>query len=100
MKKLQLAIREAAYKDLEDIWAYTLETWSLKQADKYYHEIFAAFELLCTNPKIGKSAEHIRKGYRILKINTHLIFYITNDAELDVIRILHSKMDIPNRLKD
>jgi hypothetical protein len=35
MKILQLEIREKTYKDLEQIWTYPLEEWSLKQADKY-----------------------------------------------------------------
>lgn len=100
MKKLRLEIREAAYLDLENIWNYTLETWSLRQADKYYNDIIEAIEFLCTAPKSGKSAEHLRKGYSTFKVNSHLIFYITTDIELDVIRILHSQMDIPNRLKD
>jgi toxin ParE1/3/4 len=100
VKKLRLEIREAAYQDLEDIWTYTLETWSLRQADKYYNDIIEAIEILCANPKSGKSAEHLRKGYRFFKVNSHLIFYTTNDLKLDVIRILHSQMDIPNRLKD
>ncbi len=100
MKKLRLEIREAACQDLENIWNYTLETWSLKQADKYYNDIIEAIEFLCTEPTSGKSAEHLRKGYRFFKVNAHLIFYITTDVELDVIRILHAQMDIPNRIKD
>jgi toxin ParE1/3/4 len=100
MKKLRLFIREEASLDLEKIWTHTLNTWSLKQADKYYKDIILAIESLCGEPKSGKSAEHIKKGYRISKVNSHLIFYICTDAELDVIRILHSQMDIPNRLAD
>ena len=98
MKKLRLFIREEAYFDLENIWAYTLETWSLRQADKYYNDLIEAIEFLCESPKTGKSVEHLRKGYRSFKVNSHLIFYITTEFELDVIRILHSQMDIPNRL--
>ncbi len=100
MKKLKLEIREEAYKDLESIWFYTFQEWSLKQADKYYNEINDAINNLCLNPEMGKSAEHLRKGYHVFKINFHLIFYITNEHELDVIRILHSQMDIPNRLNE
>ena len=100
MKRLRLEIREEAYLDLENIWNYTLETWSLRQADKYYNDIIEAIEFLCTEPKSGKSAEHLRKGYRFFKVNSHLIFYMTTDFELDVIRILHSQMDIPNRIMD
>ncbi len=100
MKKLRLIIREEAYIDLGNIWNYTVETWSLNQADKYYNDIIEVIDVLCTEPNAGKSAEHLRKGYKYFKVNAHLIFYITTDAELDVIRILHSQMDIPNRLKD
>ena len=100
MKKLRLEIREEAYLDLENIWNYTFETWSQRQADKYYNDIIEAIEFVSTEPKSGKSAEHLRKGYRIFKINSHLIFYITTDSELDVIRILHSQMDIPSRVRD
>jgi toxin ParE1/3/4 len=100
MKKLQLEIREEAYKDLEAIWMYTFETWSLRQADKYYNEIIEAIEQLCSDPKLGKSAEHLRKGYKVLRVNSHLVFYIVNDTELDIIRILHSQMDIPDRLNE
>jgi toxin ParE1/3/4 len=100
MKKLRLFIRTEAYQDLEKIWTYTPDTWSVQQADRYYKDIILAIESLCSEPKSGKSAEHIKKGYRISKVNSHLIFYICTDAELDVIRILNSQMDIPNRLAD
>ena len=44
MKRLRLAIREEAYLDLENIWNHTLETWSLRQADKYYNDIIETIE--------------------------------------------------------
>lgn len=100
MKKFRLFIRKEAYLDLENIWSYTLETWSLQQADKYYNDIIDAMNLLCEEPSIGKSADHLRNGYKSFKINAHVIFYITSNSELDIIRILHSQMDIPNRIAE
>ena len=100
MKKRQIFIREQASIDLESIWNYTIDTWSLHQADKYYTDLVEAFEFLSENPTAGKSAEHLRKGYRYFKVNSHLIFYLFSNTELDVIRILHAQMDIPNRLSD
>lgn len=94
-----ITIRQSAYEDLEAIWEYTRKTWSIEQADKYYTEITDAFESLRNNPKIGKSANHIRKGYNSLKINKHLIFYKVCETEIDIIRILHAQMDIPNQLR-
>ena len=100
MKKRQFFIREQASIDLESIWDYTVDNWSLRQADKYYNDLVEAFEFLCENPTAGKSAEHLRKGYRYFKVNSHLIFYVISDTELDVIRILHAQMEIPNKLSD
>lgn len=31
-----------AVDDLDNIWQYTLETWSENQADAYYHDLLAA----------------------------------------------------------
>jgi toxin ParE1/3/4 len=100
MKKRQFFIREKASNDLETIWDYTFDNWSLRQADKYYNDLIEAIEFLCENPTAGKSAEHLREGYLYFKVNSHLIFYIVSNTELDVIRILHAQMDIPNRFVD
>ena len=32
----KVILRQEAINDLNDIWSYTLEKWSEKQADKYY----------------------------------------------------------------
>lgn len=100
MNSLKLAIRQSAYEDLEAIWEYTMKTWSIYQADKYYSEIITAFELICKNPSAGKSAHNIRIGYHTFKINKHLIFYKVTESEVDIVRILHIQMDIPNRLSE
>ena len=49
---------------------------------------------------IGKSAEQTRKNYRVTKVKSHLIFYRkTENNIIEIIRILHERMDIPGRLK-
>ena len=35
-----------AEQDLEDLWRYTLREWSADQADRYYHSIISAIEVL------------------------------------------------------
>ncbi len=52
-----------AEADIEDIWLYTLQNWSLEQADKYYAELMAAVEGLAGGDRIGQSARDIRTGY-------------------------------------
>jgi len=92
-------ISDKVLKDIESIWLYTYENWSLGQADRYYELIIAEIEFIADNFLNGKSMEHIRKGYRVSKVKSHLIFYReNNDKTVEVIRILHQMMDVVNRL--
>lgn len=100
MSKLQIVISEEAVVDLNDIWLYTFQTWSKEQADRYYNLIYKEIEFLSQNPASGKKQDHIRPGYRSAKVKSHLIFYKIVDEELEVIRILHQNMDIPNHFGD
>jgi toxin ParE1/3/4 len=89
-----------ASKDIEDIWLYTFKNWSLEQADRYVNLIFDEIEYLAANPNSGKDYNPIRKNYRCSKIKSHLIFYRpgTIRNEIEVIRVLHERMDIENHL--
>ena len=101
MSKSKYLISKKAIEDLERIWKYTLENWSVEQADRYYKLIISEIEFVADNFMTGKSIEHIRKDYRVTKIKSHLIFYRKTDNEMiEVIRILHQRMDIRSRLKD
>jgi toxin ParE1/3/4 len=99
MKQLTYTISQRAIVDLENIWLYTVEKWSIEQADRYYTLLFNEIAFICSHMNAGKSMEHIRKGYRSSKVKSHLIFYrILNNATVEVIRILHERMDIENQL--
>jgi toxin ParE1/3/4 len=98
MKPLLYTISKNAVSDLEEIWLYTVEKWSVDQADRYYNLIFDEIHYICKNTNAGKPMEHVRKGYRASKVKSHLIFYRIRNNTIEVIRILHEQMDIENRL--
>ncbi len=100
MRPLPYVITKKAVSDLEEIWLYTVEKWSVNQADRYYNLIFDEIDFICKNIDAGKSMEHIRKGYRASKVKSHLIFYRIQNDTVEVIRILHERMDIENRFND
>jgi toxin ParE1/3/4 len=57
-------------------------------------------EFIADNFMTGKSAEQTRKNYRSTKVKTHLIFYRKmENAIVEIVRILHQRMDIKKRLK-
>ena len=83
-------ISNKAVSDLDEIWIYTFENWSVQQADRYYNLIISEIEYLATNPDSGKSMEHIKRGYRASKVKSHLIFYkLSANNIIEVVRILH-----------
>lgn len=99
MKKLDIIVLENALFDLEEIWLYTFNNWSLEQADKYHSLIFEEFEFLSRKPNSGKSLLDIRNSFWFSKVKSHYIFYRFSKTEIEIVRILHESMDIPNRLE-
>lgn len=74
MSNNRFRISKQATNDLNDIWIYTLRKWSKDQADRYYNLIIEEIEFVADNFMTGKSVEQTRKGYRVTKIKSHLIF--------------------------
>ena len=75
--------------------------WSIKQADNYYSMIKLACSGIGENPNIGKEYDGIKKNLLGLKSGKHIIFYeqISKDR-IEIIRILHDRMDLKNRIKE
>lgn len=98
---MRYSISEKANQDIEKIWLYTFENWSLEQADRYYNLILDEIEFISENFESGKSVDHIKKGYRASKVKSHIIFYKKSKRNIvEIIRVLHHKMDIENRIDE
>jgi toxin ParE1/3/4 len=88
-----------AVEDLNLIWEYTFETWSEEQADSYYQMLIRVCEDLAGNSRVGKSYHSLLPGLFGFIAQKHIIFYRVIDVNLiEVVRILHSSMDIENRI--
>ena len=99
MKKGSYRLSRAALQDLKSIWIYTTQKWSRAQADRYYRLIIEEIEYLSLNENAGKSMEHVKPGYKMSKVKSHLIFYRTSENKvIEILRILHQRMDIEERL--
>tara|TARA_B100000315_G_C14364816_1_gene490148 strand:+ start:452 stop:751 length:300 start_codon:yes stop_codon:yes gene_type:complete len=99
---MKYIISQEASRDIENIWLYTIEKWSLGQADRYFNLIMDEIEYLAENPKSGNDYSNVRKGYFRSRIKSHFIFYKINmkKEEVEIIRILHQRMDIDTRLNE
>lgn len=90
-----------AIDDLSKIWDYTYEVWSENQADKYYYELLSACQEIAENHNIGRNYIEINKEIYGIKSGQHIIFYrVLKNNEIEITRILHSRMDIKNRFEE
>lgn len=90
-----------AVEDLADIWNYTYDEWSEKQADIYYEYLLNTCQELANEPKLGKKYSEIQSNLLGYLASRHIIFYQTiSKIEIEIIRILHGSMDLKNRMEE
>lgn len=97
---MSFIVSNEAAEDIENIWLYTIDTWSQEQADRYYNLLIDEFEVLSENPNLGRDISKIRLGYRMKRMTSHYIFYrlLINKIDIEIVRVLHVNLDIENRL--
>ncbi len=87
-----------AIADLDAIWDYTADQWSITQADRYIGQIRREVETLGDGAVSGRSIDHVRRGYFKRSVGSHFIIYSVVNEVVDVMRILHNRMDLPDHL--
>ena len=87
-----------AKKDLLNILAYTQKEWGNQQAQKYIDALEKRCDELAQRPHTGRERPEIKSGYRSLTEGNHVIFYRVGDSGIDILRILHGRMDIEHRM--
>ena len=94
------SISKKAISDLDSIWEYTAQTWSVEQADAYYLQIYESIRLLPLIPDfLGRSFDTVKPGLRGFHSGHHIIFYKKrDDGSVLVDRILHEKMDFSRHI--
>lgn len=94
-------LTKKALEDIDKIWIYTAENWSQEQADRYYNLLLDEIEYIVTNFEMASDFGKIRKSYKYSKVKSHLIFFKKDkNNEIEVVRVLHERMDIENRLTE
>ena len=85
--------RSLALHDLEDIWHYIAED-KIEAADQWLDRIDEQLHLIAKTPGIGRARDELAQGVRSFPIGRYVIFYTATDAGIDVVRVLHSSLDI------
>lgn len=87
-----------AQRDLEAIFDYTVEQWGLSQALRYTDLIEATLAKLAEAPQQSQDSIFIRLGYRRRRVEQHTIYFRPTSYGIEIIRILHQRMDSTRHL--
>lgn len=90
-----------AVLDLSSIWNYTVDAWSEKQADKYYFMLLETCQDLADGKVSGRNYPEINAEILGFRIGQHILFYrkLSQD-KVEISRILHTQMDLKNRIQE
>lgn len=96
MKPLRLL--RSALRDLDTIWTYTARTWGVAQADTYVTALHCDMERLREYPELGPAHPSRIAAFRKLPSGHHVIFYLVLEDCVEVVRVLHERMDLKRQL--
>jgi toxin ParE1/3/4 len=87
-----------AQADLDNIWDYSAKRWGKEQAEAYTREIWQRIEKVAARPATGQECSDIRVGYYKISCGSHFLFYRIVGDGIDVVRILHERMDFERHI--
>lgn len=94
------ALAPKAEADLETIWRYTAQTWSIKQADTYVRELTGTFSLIASMPEMARERREFNPPVRIHVNQSHLVVYLLRDPGIVILRVLGGQQDWVSILND
>ncbi len=89
----KVIVARAAESDLLEIWLYIAED-SIESADTYLDRITEKFELLSTQPEMGRLRPELHPDIRCMPVSSYIIFYRTRREGIEIVRVLHGARDL------
>ena len=86
-------------EDLKSNGRFTLKSWGREQRNIYLSKLDESFHRLADQPHLGSARDDIRMGYRVYHVDRHLIYYRQKSTGIEIIRILHDRMDVETHLR-
>ena len=96
----EVTLRPKARADLKEIARHTWQTWGEVQAKKYTRAIDETMQQLAKRPQLGRRFDAVHTGIRIYPSGRHIIFYLSSNKGIDVVRVLHERRDLIKALDE
>ncbi len=91
---LNVIVSSRARAHLRNISGYTIKSWGKAQEQKYVELIKKVFQEISKNPEIGCERPEIAQGIRSLVAGKHVVVYQIGDNRIEVLGVVHGKMDL------
>jgi toxin ParE1/3/4 len=94
----RFALTPRARADIDDIWDHTARRWGADQAQSYVRQLAHHMALIANQPGLGNACPEIRAAYHRFPSGAHMLFYRITEDGVEIIRILHARMDVQRHL--
>jgi toxin ParE1/3/4 len=94
----QWRLRPRAQLDLDDIADYTFARWGAEQAERYIRGLEFAFRQLAEDGWRGRAVSDRHSSKLRHNYGSHIIIFERASGTVDIVRILHNRMDVDTRL--
>jgi toxin ParE1/3/4 len=82
-----------ARKDILAIKTWTARSFGPIQAAVYVRQMKTAMLLISENPGLARDASDLRPGLLKTLAGSHMMYFHIKDGNIDVLRVLHGKME-------
>ena len=84
-----------AERDLLEIWRYIgVEQCNVVAADRLIRRVVERCGDLADNPDKGANRPDLGEGVQMLVVGNYLVFYLHEDGQVSVLRVLHGPRNI------
>ena len=91
--KRKLRYHSLAQRDFVTAAGWSQAQWGARQTRRYLDFMETQIQRIVENPMLGPDAELPRPGLRKITAGRHTIFYIANDREVQIVRIMGQQQD-------
>lgn len=97
---MKVRLARSAVRDLARIGEHTRTNWGESQATRYRELVKARFEWLTRNRPLWRERSDLGPGIFVCREQSHLVVFREHDAGMEILRVLHARMDIQQHLPD
>lgn len=89
-----------ARTDLEAIWRYSSQNWSIERADRYIDDLERVFEIIAAMPELARERREFTPPVRIHVHERHVIAYALSEDGVVILRVLGGRQDWASVLRE